>query len=303
MSNVRDNLNFHLNKLITFKMYLGVLMKRRSRITCSLRDNWIERWKLENKRSSHYVSFIKTQDLKSKGSKSRTPDFNEPGQDRDLLSTNERHFFYRLRFSNQFVWIKEQYPLLSIERAVAISKKLGVRYPTYPYTPSVQVVMTTDFYCQHINGEQVAYSIKDEQAHNKLTKIQKQNVENKQKIERVFWESKGVKWHLIMSDSIKTIFSQNLEQLYPHYSIGSVLTVFLPRWLGRIAHNIKESPKARVSEVLSWLAREFDIDYAESVSMFLHCIWHRKIWANLSEQLLRFECSAVDLGLRVNTDA
>lgn len=277
-------------------------MKSRNRITNKIRDGWVERWKLENKQSAHYVSFIKTQDLKSKGSKSRTPDFNEPGQDRDLLSTNERHFFYRLRFSNQFVWIKEQYPLLSLERAVAIAKELGIRYPTYPYTSSVKVVMTTDFYCRHINGEQVAYSIKDVKAHEKLTETQKQNVENKQKIEKVFWESQGVKWHLIMSDSIKTTFSQNLEQLYPSYSIGLPLSILLPRWLGRIDFAIKEKPQTRFSEALNSLAGEFGINYTDCVSMFLHSVWHRKIYANLSEKLLRFESSSADLGLRVSTD-
>jgi hypothetical protein len=277
-------------------------MKSRNRITNKIRDGWVERWKLENKQSAHYVSFIKTQDLKSKGSKSRTPDFHEPGQDRDLLSTNERHFFYRLRFSNQFVWIKEQYPLLPIERAVTLSNKLNVRYPTYPYTSNIKVVMTTDFHCQLINGDRVAYSVKDLREYEKLTPKKKENLEDKQKLEKVFWETQGVKWYLVLSNSIKTKFSQNLEQLYPHYSIGTILTIFLPRWLLRLDHKIQESPKARISEVLSLLASEFDIDYAESVSMFLHCIWHRKIRANLSEQLLRFECSPLELGLRVSDD-
>jgi len=107
-------------------------MKTRQKITDKIRDGWIKKWELENERSAHYVSFIKTQDIKSLGSKSRTPDFAEPGQDRDLLSTNERHFFYRMRYSNKFVWIKEQFPLLPIERAEAIAKSLGIRYPTYP---------------------------------------------------------------------------------------------------------------------------------------------------------------------------
>ena len=277
-------------------------MKSRNRITNKIRDGWIERWQLENKQSAHYVSFIKTQDLKSTGSKSRTPDFNEPGQDRDLLSTNERHFFYILRFTNEFVWIKEQYPLLPIERAVAISEKLNVRYPTYPFTSSIKVVMTSDFYCQRINGEQIVYSIKDSEAYEKLTSKQKANLEDKQKLEKVFWEAQGVKWRLIMSNCIKTKFSQNLEQLYPHYSIGTISTIYLPRWLSRVDKKIKESPKARISEILILLASEFDIDYAESVSMFLHSIWHRKILANLTEQLLHFECSSMELSLRVTAN-
>ncbi|MGK0272607.1 MAG: hypothetical protein ACI88H_003280 [Cocleimonas sp.] len=116
---------------MTRKSLLEFFMKRRINITHALRDRWIERWKLENQRSPHWVSFIKSQDIKSLGSKSRTPDFAEPGQDRDLLSTNERHFFYRLRFSGEFLWIKEQCPLLPIERSIAIAKQLDIRHPTY----------------------------------------------------------------------------------------------------------------------------------------------------------------------------
>lgn len=274
-------------------------MKRRVDITHALRDRWIEIWKLENQRSPHWVSFIKSQDMKSSGSKSRTPDFAEPGQDRDLLSTNERHFFYRLRFSGELLWIKEQYPLLSLERSAAIAKQLGVRHPTYPYTANVQVVMTSDFYCRSIIGNKIVYSIKDSEAYKKLTKRQKANLEIKLKIEQVFWESQGVKWHLIMSEDIKTIFSQNLEQLFSFYSIDLKLTILLPRWLSNFESLIKDHDDISLSDLISELADQINLSYQDSVAIFEHCIWHKKIIADLN-QLLRFEKSVAEFQLRVN---
>ena len=121
-------------------------MRRRQNITHHLRDNWIQKWETINGRGGYYQSFIKTQDLTSEGAKNRTPDYENRGQDRDLLSLNEHFFFLHLLRDPRIIWIKEQYPLLPIERAVAIAKELGVRYPTYPYSSSVEVVMTTDFF-------------------------------------------------------------------------------------------------------------------------------------------------------------
>lgn len=274
-------------------------MKRRTDITHELRDKWIESWKLENKRSPHWVSFAKTQDIKSSGSKSRTPDFAEPGQDRDLFSTNERHFFYRLRFTGDFLWIKEQCPLLPLERSIAIAKQLDVRHPTYPYTANVQAVMTSDFYCRTILGEEIVYSIKDSDAYEKLTERQKGNVEIKQKLERIFWESQGVKWRLIMSKDIKKIFSQNLEQLFSFYSLDLKLTILLPRWLSSFETLIKHNNDISLSDLISELAEQMNLRYQDSVAIFQHCIWHKKIIADLN-QLLRFEKSVAEFQLRVN---
>ncbi|KZN29041.1 hypothetical protein N480_09745 [Pseudoalteromonas luteoviolacea S2607] len=158
--------------------------------------------------------------------------------------------------------------------------------------------MTTDFYCQQINGKKVAYSIKDQKAFEKLTDKQKENLEAKQKLEKAFWESQGVKWYLVMSENIKTIFSQNLEQLYPSSSLSTSLKLIITRWQIRFFDLISERPKNRFSDILNSLASEFGIDYFDSVEIFQHCVWHRKIYANLSERLLEFEFSPNELGIR-----
>jgi len=274
-------------------------MKSRQQITEIIRDGWIDKWELENDRSPHYVSFIKTQDIKSQGSKSRTPDFASPGQDRDLLSTNERHFFYRLRFSKKFASIKEQFPLLPLERAAAIAKQLNLRYSTYPYTSNVQVVMTSDFYCIALNGQKVVYSIKDEVAHEKLSAKQQQNVDNKLKIERAFWETQGVKWHLIKSRTLKNVFTQNLEQLFPAYELKLPLSMLLSRWLKCLQQTIENNHSIALRDAVETISQTLSISYPDSVFIFQHCVWHKKILVDLHKRL-RFECLISEFNLRVN---
>lgn len=274
-------------------------MKRRRQITRKIRDGWIDRWKADNAQSSLYFSFIKTQDIKSKGSKARVPDFDEGSQDRDLLSTNERLFFYRLRFSKRFVWIKEQYPLLPLSRAMAVARELKLKYPTYPYTSNVEVVMTSDFYCQDITGQQYVYSIKDEKQFAKATDKQKKNIEAKLKIERVFWESQEVKWFLILSSSIKNTFSQNLGQLIASHQISPLLTVLKERWLTLFKQELTSGYSKRLSDSIKVTAQQLNITYEDAVELFQYCVWHRKIKAALSDVRLRFEYSPERLGLEV----
>lgn len=274
-------------------------MKRRQKITHTVRDKWIENWKHENQKSPHYVSFIKTQDIKSLGSKSRTPDFAEPGQDRDFLSTNERHFFYRLRFDMKYALIFEQYPLLSVERAVAIAKKLGIRYPTYPFSSNIPVVMTSDFYCVTICGKKVVYAIKDEDAYQQKTEKKRQNEDNKLAIEKAFWESQGVVWHLIRSDELKNSFTQNLEQLFPAYSLAIHQEQLLPLWLQYFTHEIQYNSQHRLQVVLGEVADRLTLSFQDSVLIFQHCLWHRKIIGDLTNQLIRYEQTIEELMIEV----
>ena len=261
-------------------------MKKRNSITHTLRDKWIENWRRENQRSNHYVSFIKTQDLKSLGAKSRTPDYEKLGQDRNLLSTNERFFFLRLLFDKQITVIKEQYPLLPIERAMAVATELDVKYPTYPYSANVPVVMTCDFYCETIFGTKVVYSIKDDRATSKeVSKKKLNNLENKLKIDKLFWATQGVEWKLILSSSIKNTFTTNLEKLAPFIIINSKLTFLLPLWLIEFAANLKQSNEDSLSSLLMKTSQLMSLKYDEVIALFQHAVWHRLVLIDLYQPL------------------
>ena len=273
-------------------------MKKRFGITVQLRDKWIEEWISKNAKSSHYFSFLTTQDIKSSGSKVRVPDL-EPGQDRNLFSTNERMFFYQLNFSGNYLSIKEQYPLLPLERAIAIAERINVPYPTYPYSSNVDVVMTSDFYCETISGEKIVYSIKDEKVISTLTEREKSNLENKLKIEKLFWESKNVKWHLILSDRIKTASSSNLGLIFNSHSIPSHLKILSSRWVSYFINNLKFNDSRALREIIEETAELMSISFNDSIEIFQHCVWYKKIIIDLNQHLF-YENPACSFKIRIN---
>jgi hypothetical protein len=257
--------------------------KRGTVVTHALRNKWIEDWKKINEKSPYYFSFLKTQDIKSYGSKSRTPSYVIIGQDLNLLSVNERLFYYQLLFDNKITWVKEQYPLLELERAMLMAKRLNIRYPTYPYSACVEVVMTSDFYCGNIFGSENVYSIKDVKAFaSNVTAKKKKNLIDKEKIQRMFWETQGVKYHLILSSSIKNTFTQNLEMLAPSIHLGLHNEIILDRWASSFKLNLNADSNIRLSQLLTEVSKHSDISYLDSISLFHHCLWHKHIKANLN---------------------
>jgi len=263
-------------------------MKKRQGISHQLRNKWITDWEKSDSQSEHGVAFLNTQDFISRGAKSRTPDYGNPGHDRDFFSINERFYFLHLLRAANITWIKEQRPLLPLERAIAIAKQLGVKYPTYPYSSNVESVMTTDFLCGTIFGNQVVYSVKDakELSDCKSWSKQKQkNFENKLKIDKLFWESQNIKWHLISSTSIKTTYSSNLQQLAPYLIVELKEKILLPSWLRMFSSKLLRSQNKRVSEMLQETADELEIKYSEVSSMFHHALWHKHILADLNVKL------------------
>jgi hypothetical protein len=272
--------------------------KSKQNVTAALRDRWIEQWETSITKKNKYIPFIDPRDIKSEGSKARIPDFENDGQDKRVLSNNEHLFAYLLMFDSNILWSKEQYPLLPLMRSRAVAKHLELRHPMYPGT-NVHAVMTTDFYCKKIDGTEVAYSIKDDDQLKKLSERKRKNIENKEKIQRAFWESKGVNYHLIYSSELKkSYFARNLEKFSSNLDIPFELDLVLKRWLKNFEKNIISFGDGRLSKLIGMTSECTGIDYSEGVSLFQHCLWHKKITANLSIPI-RYEHSASAFNLKV----
>ena len=272
--------------------------KSSKNMTIAKRNRRIEEWEKANAKRGKYVPFIDPRDIKSEGSKGRVPDYENKGQDKRVLSNNERLYAYILMFDDRILWSKEQYPLLPIERSIAIAKRLNIRHPKYPGT-NLDVVMTTDFYCGKIDGNDVVYSIKDDEKIKSLTDRQIKNLENKEKIQRAFWESKGVKYHLIYSSSYRNSnFAKNLVKLAKNLKISFELELIRKRWLKSFSLSLRNTSARRLSFLLTVTSDSMGIEYHQSVALFKHCLWHKMIKANLYIPL-RFENLVSDFDIKV----
>lgn len=278
-------------------------MKRRKNITRKLRNDWVKKFEFDNRKSENYSSFIKCQDLISSGAKNRTPDFLNIGQDHDFLSMNEHFFYLHLLRDPKITWIKEQYPLLPIQRAISVAKALEVRYPTYPYSDSVEVVMTVDFYCGTVFDYDVTYSIKDAIAINELpnkTKLKQANFKNKQLIERTFFESqaKECKWFLISSESLKTTYSKNLQRLAPFIILNATLSLYLTTWLICFKSYLEINQQLSLATLLQITAKDMQLEYLDVIAMFNHALWHRLVRVDLNKNL-QFEKKVGEFNLEI----
>lgn len=94
-------------------------------------------------KGSAYKLWIKIQDMPSKGRVTRVKGIKTHRQ-HELLSDMERNYFYILEYSDSVQDIREQYPLLPIEKTISIAEELGVEHPKNPATGE-NIVMTTDF--------------------------------------------------------------------------------------------------------------------------------------------------------------
>lgn len=272
--------------------------KSTKNITVAKRNKRIKKWEADNAKGSKYIPFIDPRDIRSDGSKGRVPDYENKGQDKRVLSTNENLYAYILMFDDRILWSKEQYPLLPIERSIAIAKRLKIRHPKYPGT-NVDAVMTSDFYCGKFDGNEVVYSIKDDEKIKSLTDRQKKNLENKEKIQRAFWESLGIKYHLIHSSTYKkSIFARNLVKLAKSLKISFELELIRKRWLKSFSINLRNTRERRLSFLLNATSESMGIEYHQSVSLFNHCLWHKLIKANLNIPL-RFENLVSDFDIQV----
>jgi hypothetical protein len=272
-------------------------MKKRTDITIKVRDGWIDQWKKKNAQGNGYYSFITTQDIKSEGSKNRSPDFEHPHRDRNFLSLNESFFYLMLLFDPRITSIKEQYPLLEVERTQYIAKELGLKHPTYPYSRNVPVVMTSDFFCETIFRKQVVYSVKDERAF--VEDELKVKYQKNQVIEKTFWESQGTNWHLIRSDQIKNIFSENLEKIIVDLRLNDELTLMFNQWIMFVMSHWLKFNIEPITHLFDKTVSLFDVSYEQATSLFQHAIWHRFLKVDLRKRL-NYRYSLSDLGASLN---
>ena len=172
-----------------------------------------------------YKPWIKIREINSLGTASAVIDY-KTGRAVQLLSQAEVYYYYLLRWNDDVLDIREQFPL-ELERSVAIAEKLGFRHPRNKHTH-----MTTDLLVTHTDGRLEAYCIKvspdtlnDERTRQKLT------------IEKLYWETQGVPFQFRTKDEVNEIFVRNIMDVVSCYDIDYVQTPY-DFVRHRIAHKI-----------------------------------------------------------------
>jgi hypothetical protein len=184
------------------------MSKRRQRTTAAT----IARRIKEGRGKGHfgeYKPWLTIHDVPSQGVVTRVPGWKSGRLHHYFSEHFELAHHYQMEWASDVIDIREQYPLLSLEKTLYIAEKLGVRHPIDPKT-KYPIVMTTDMLLTIRDGDElrfVAHSIKP------TSKLNRRVLE-KLEIEKCYFKDVGIGWGLITENQICYDLVKNVEWLH-----------------------------------------------------------------------------------------
>lgn len=158
---------------------------------------------------SDYKPWLTIHDVPSQGVVTRIRGW-KTGRLHHLFSENyELAHFYQMEWEQSVIDIREQYPLLPLEKTLYIAEKLGIKHPRDPKTQH-PIVMTTDMLLTIKEGDSIrfmAHTIKP------ISKLNKRVIEKFQ-IEKEFYKDLGIGWALITENEINYDLVKNVEWIH-----------------------------------------------------------------------------------------
>lgn len=266
-------------------------MKKTKGATPKLRDKWIREW-LRRLEEGRYEPFLRTEDVRSSGNRARVPGIKSPGRVHHCMSYGETLCLCWLEWDNSVTGIWEQYALLPVTETVAIARELGVRHPRYPNSRT-DLVMTSDFLVERSGGAQCVYSVKAAGA------LDDQRTREKLRIEQIYWERRGVDWILVTDAELRKQANENALLLHGFAMLDADLLQRRAEWLHALSEDLSEHREDRLASVVERTSQRLGLDYADSVHILYHAIWHRLVCIDL-DQPVRLEYSANQLGVKVD---
>lgn len=155
---------------------------------------------------ANYKPFITTSEFNSIGTTTVIRAW-KTGRGIHCLSQGEMYWYYLLRWDDNNIDIREQYPL-NREETLAIADKLGVKHPG-----NNDYIMTTDFLVTKSDNTFHAYSIK----------TAKDSLNDRDLeilcIEKMYWKSKNIKYSLLFKTDANIIMVQRF--IYEEEKLGA----------------------------------------------------------------------------------
>ena len=151
-----------------------------------------------------YLPYITTSEFNSLGTTSVIKDW-KTGREVHCLSQGEMYWYYILRFDDENIDIREQFPL-DRSKTEKIAQQFGIKHPGN----STEYVMTTDFLVTRSDKTHIAYSVKtsDDLKDRDLEILC---------IEKQYWLSEGCDYQLLLKRDVNRTLVENIRAVVPFY--------------------------------------------------------------------------------------
>ena len=155
---------------------------------------------------ANYKPYIKVNEFNSLGTTCNPVDW-KTGRTMHFLSQGEMYLYHLLRFREDVIDIREQFPL-ELEETLAIAKDLGYKHPKNKSTR-----MTSDLLVDFVDGTQTVYSVKRSS----------KDLENKRTreilaIEEAYWKAKDIDFKIIFTENLDINTVTNIRLVVEFYN-------------------------------------------------------------------------------------
>jgi RNAse (barnase) inhibitor barstar len=182
--------------------------KRRRRTTAATIERWIKEGRGKGD-FAEYKPWLTIHDVPSHGVVTRIRGWKSGRLHHYLSEHYELAHHYQMDWAMEVVDIREQYPLLPLDKTIFIAQKLGIRHPIDPKTKH-PIVMTTDMLLTVRSGGEfryIAHSIKPSAKLNR-------RVLDKLQIEKYYHKDLDIEWRLITENQINYDLVENVKWLH-----------------------------------------------------------------------------------------
>jgi len=202
-----------------------------------------------------WTPWVQVHDFGGVGRKHHIPSqvFNRP---RHALSQIEANLIYCVEMAENVDDSREQYPL-DLSETKLIASQLGIKHPISP--DGKREVMSTDLLIDYKDHMQRAVAIKS------CADLVDKRVIEKLQIEKIYWNSKGVKWSLMTEREFPDDLIYNFTLLRSFFQTKDDLSgVFYDR--------LKQfqSKDAILSDVIKAVSKEIKIPPGRGLVIFKH---------------------------------
>ena len=158
-----------------------------------------------------YKPWIQTREFNSLGTCSTPIDW-KTGRTMQFLSQGEAMLWHILRWNDDVVDIREQYPL-DLETTLKIADTHNIKHPNNRTSP-----MTTDLLVTYKDGSEKAYSVKTNRR-----AVERQRTKEKLFIEKYYWDTYcHSEYQIVFKDEINVVLAENIRSVMVFYDPSTV---------------------------------------------------------------------------------
>lgn len=270
-------------------------MAKRKRNNSS--ETKIEKWIKEGRgqgEGANYKPWLEIQDVASNGYATRNFGWKTERK-HYFLSDIELQYFYTLEWSPYILDIREQYPLLPIEKTIDIAERLGIKHPKENGSTGPLKVITTDFYLIIKTESGLKTVVRSVKPTNKLTTRELEKFD----IERIFFEEIGITdWGIVTDKDIPKTFIKNINWFYDAKTLSNRpnMDIDLVRKLEPKLYKAIKKENLGLSQLALMYDEEFGLEYGSCLFIIKYLLAN-KIWKmdiinkliNPSEKMLIFD--------------